>query len=56
MNLNGCWECKDFEVCRKLDFLKLFHGGSIINNLKEIKKREIVADWIKFRDKLYPYL
>ena len=34
MNLDGCWECDDFERCGKLDFLKPFHGSSIISNLK----------------------
>jgi hypothetical protein len=55
MKLNGCWECNDFEVCGKLDFLKPFHGDSIISNLKEIKKHG-VSDWAKFRDKCYPWL
>jgi len=55
MNLNGCWECNDFEVCEKLDFLIPFHGDSIISNLKKIKKYGIV-DWVNYRDKCYPWL
>jgi len=55
MNLNGCWECNDIEVCGKLDFLKPFHGDSIISNLKKIKEHG-VANWAKFRDKCYPWL
>ena len=37
--LDGCWECTDFEVCTKLDFLKDVHGDAHIKNLKKIKKK-----------------
>ncbi len=36
--LEGCWECKDFETCKKLDFLKPTHGDAHIKNLRKIKK------------------
>lgn len=53
--LNGCWECNHFEKCEKLDFLKPFHGHSIIGNLRKIKKHGI-ANWVEYRDKCYPWL
>ena len=34
----GCWECADFETCKKLDFLKASHGSAHIRNLKTLKK------------------
>jgi len=37
--LDGCWECSDFETCNKLDFLKNVHGDAHIKNLKKIKKK-----------------
>ena len=36
---DGCWECKDFETCKKLDFLKDVHGDAHIKNLKKINKK-----------------
>jgi hypothetical protein len=38
-NLDGCWECKEFETCKKLDFLIPVHGNAHIKNLKNIKKK-----------------
>ena len=35
--LAGCWQCDEFEICRKLDFLKPFHEDAHIKNLKKIK-------------------
>lgn len=55
MNLNGCWECNDFEGCEKLCFLKPFHGDSIISNLKKIKIYGI-TNWAEHRDNCYPWL
>ena len=55
MNLNGCWECNDFKSCVKLNFLKLFHGDSIISNLEKIKEHGI-ANWSEYRDRCYPWL
>ena len=53
--IDGCWECNDFEKCGKLDFLIPFHGDSPINNLRQIKKHGI-ASWAKYRSKCYPWL
>jgi len=37
----GCWECNDFESCKKLEFLKVNHGDAHIKNLKKLKKQGI---------------
>jgi hypothetical protein len=36
--IDGCWQCDEFETCRKLDFLKPFHDDAHIKNLKILKK------------------
>ena len=36
--LNGCWECSDFETCKELQFLEPVHGDAHIKNLKNINK------------------
>ncbi len=40
-NINGCWECKKFKTCEKLDFLKPTHGDAHLKNLSKIKKEGI---------------
>lgn len=35
----GCWECTDFEDCKKLDFLRPVHGEGHLKNLRSIKKK-----------------
>ena len=39
--INGCWECKDFVDCDKLDFLKRNHGIAHIKNLRTISKKGV---------------
>jgi len=39
--IEGCWECDEFETCRKLDFLKAVHHDSHIKNLRNIRKKGI---------------
>jgi len=39
--IDGCWECDEFETCKKLDFLRLTHGDAHLRNLRKIKKRGI---------------
>jgi hypothetical protein len=51
----GCWECSEYKVCEKLDFLKPFHGDTPLHNLDRIKKLGIEA-WAKHRGKCYPWL
>ena len=36
--IDGCWQCDEFETCRKLDFLKAVHGDAHIKNLKILNK------------------
>lgn len=40
-NIQGCWECGEFETCEKLDFLKPFHEDAHLKNLRRIKKQGI---------------
>ncbi len=35
---DGCWQCHEFEACKKLDFLKPSHGDAHIKNLRRIRK------------------
>jgi hypothetical protein len=34
----GCWECSDFETCKKLQFLEPVHGDAHLKNLRIITK------------------
>lgn len=40
-NIPGCWECDEFERCRKLDFLKAVHKDAHIKNLRKLRKQGI---------------
>ncbi len=35
--IEGCWECGDFESCGKLEFLEAVHGDAHIANLRKIR-------------------
>ncbi len=48
----GCWECWCFMDCERLEFLKPFHGDTIINNLQKIKELGL-DNWSQHRHKLY---
>jgi hypothetical protein len=37
--IKGCWECPEFETCKKLDFITESHGDAPINNLRILKKK-----------------
>ncbi len=37
--IEGCWQCGEFEVCGKLDFLKPIHGDAHIRNLRILQKK-----------------
>lgn len=45
--IEGCWECDDFEECEKLKFLETNHGKAHIKNLKIIRKKGIEEFIIK---------
>ena len=38
-NIEGCWECNDFEKCKKLDALAPVHGQAHKKNLRTIQKK-----------------
>ena len=40
-NLEGCWECEEFEDCYNLAQLKLINGEVNINNIKKIRAEGI---------------
>jgi hypothetical protein len=41
--IQGCWECDDFETCNKLDFLKPVHGDNNFKNMRKIRKSGMEA-------------
>ena len=38
-DIEGCWECHEFEACNELDFLSQVHGDAHIKNLRAIRKK-----------------
>jgi len=40
-NLNGCWECSDFESCDKLKTLNPNHGVAYIRNLQILHRKGV---------------
>jgi len=40
-NIQGCWMCRDFETCTKLDFLKTIHEDAHLKNLRKIQEQGI---------------
>ena len=36
--IDGCWQCDEFETCKKLDFLKPFHQDAHLKNLRTLQK------------------
>lgn len=37
--IRGCWECSEFESCKKFEFLESIHADANLKNLKRIKKK-----------------
>ena len=37
----GCWECDEFETCKKLDFLVPAHGNAHLKNLRTLQKKGV---------------
>ena len=37
--IDGCWECPEFEECGKLDVLFPVHGDAHLKNLRKIKRK-----------------
>ena len=42
-DIDGCWECDEFETCDKLDFLKPVHGDAHAKNLRILNKKGVDA-------------
>jgi len=40
-NIQGCWECEEFETCEKLDFLKPVHEDAHLKNLRKMRKQGV---------------
>ena len=40
-DLEGCWQCVDFEGCKKLDFLVPVHGDAHMKNLRRLKRKGV---------------
>lgn len=36
---DGCWECVEFDGCKKLEFLIPVHGDAHLKNLRKIKRK-----------------
>ena len=51
-NLEGCWECEEFETCKKLDFLIPVHGDAHIKNLRRLK-RNGKSEFVKGKHEWY---
>jgi Protein of unknown function (DUF3795) len=45
-NIQGCWQCKKFKYCKKLDTLTSLHGNAHRKNLEKIEKIGI-SEFIK---------
>ncbi len=41
----GCWECDEFQDCKKLNFLEPVHKDAVLKNLRRIKQVG-VSEWI----------
>ena len=37
--LDGCWECDQFSLCKKLEFLEPVHGDAHLKNIRKIKRK-----------------
>ena len=53
--LEGCWECDEFERCKKFEFFKPIHGDNTKENVRKIKEYGL-SRWAKHRGKFYSWL
>ena len=49
---DGCWQCDEFEKCRRFESLREIHGDSPRQNLKTIRKFGL-DKWVEHRHKCY---
>lgn len=54
-NIEGCWDCSEFEICEKFEFFKPMHGDATRVNLRKIKEYGL-SNWAKHREKFYRWL
>jgi len=40
-DIEGCWQCDEFETCEKFGLLKIAHGDGHIKNLRKLKKKGV---------------
>jgi hypothetical protein len=52
--IEGCWECKEFEVCDNFEFLRPFHGNTPQNNIKKIRNYGL-DKWAAHREGMYTW-
>ncbi len=52
--LEGCWECSEFERCDKFEFFKPIHGDTTRGNLRKIKEYGL-NKWAEHREKFYAW-
>lgn len=45
-DIEGCWLCEEFELCKKLDFLRALHADGHMKNIRIIKKKGL-AEFLK---------
>jgi hypothetical protein len=41
--LEGCWQCEEFETCENLEFLRYVHGDAHLRNLRKLKQKGTAA-------------
>ena len=41
MNINGCWECQEFESCDMLEYLKPVNEDAPVKNLRILKNKGV---------------
>jgi len=54
-NFQSCWQCNEYVICPKLEFLKPMHGDTPKKNLEKIKRYGLEG-WAEQRGKCYPWL
>ncbi len=41
--IKGCWQCDDFQMCKKLGLLEEHHGVAHLKNLRKLKRQGSAA-------------
>ena len=40
---DGCWQCENFEICKKVADMETAHAGACVKNLKRLKRSGVEA-------------